>query len=63
MGIDGVAGLNAIKQMGGKTISESAETAVLYGMPKAAAESGDTDFIVPNYLISNYMVKFAKKLS
>jgi len=63
MGNDGVDGLKAIKQMGGKTISESVETAVLYGMPKVAAESGVSDFIVPNYLISNYMVKFAKKLS
>jgi two-component system chemotaxis response regulator CheB len=63
MGNDGVAGLKAIKQVGGKTISESVETAVLYGMPKVAAESGVSDFIVPNYLISNYMVKFAKKLS
>ncbi|MFX1339744.1 MAG: chemotaxis-specific protein-glutamate methyltransferase CheB [Promethearchaeota archaeon] len=63
MGNDGVAGLKAIKQIGGKTISESVETAVLYGMPKVAAESGVSDFIVPNYLISNYMVKFAKKFS
>lgn len=63
MGNDGVDGLKAIKQMGGKTISESVETAVLYGMPKVAAERGVSDFIVPNYLISNYMVKFAKKLS
>ena len=63
MGNDGVDGLKAIKQMGGKTISESVETAVLYGMPKVAAERGVSDFIVPNYLISNYMVRFAKKLS
>ena len=28
-----------------------------------AAERGVSDFIVPNYLISNYMVKFAKKFS
>ena len=63
MGNDGVDGLKAIKQMGGKTISESVETAVLYGIPKVAAERGVSDFIVPNYLISNYMVRFAKKLS
>ena len=63
MGADGVAGLKAIKEMGGKTISESAETAVLYGMPKIAAESGVADLIVPNYQIPNYMIKFAKKLA
>jgi two-component system chemotaxis response regulator CheB len=63
MGNDGVAGLKYIKKMGGTTISESVETAVLYGMPKVAAESGVSDFIVPNYLISNYMIKFAKKFS
>lgn len=63
MGVDGVAGLKAIKEMGGKTISESAETAILYGMPKVAAESGVADHIIPNYQIPNYMIKYAKKLS
>jgi two-component system chemotaxis response regulator CheB len=60
MGKDGVAGLRTIKKAGGKTIAESQETAVLYGMPKAAAESGVADLIIPNYKIKDNMIRFAK---
>ncbi len=60
MGKDGVAGLQAIKSGGGKTIAESEETSVLYGMPKVAAETGAADFILGNYLISEEIIKFSK---
>jgi two-component system, chemotaxis family, protein-glutamate methylesterase/glutaminase len=36
MGNDGAAGLAAIRQAGGRTLVESEETAVIYGMPRAA---------------------------
>jgi two-component system, chemotaxis family, protein-glutamate methylesterase/glutaminase len=36
MGDDGAAGLAAIRQAGGRTLIESEETAVIYGMPRAA---------------------------
>lgn len=62
MGKDGVAGLKAIKEAGGKTITESEETAVLYGMPKFAAQAGIADKIVPNYKIREMMIQFAKEL-
>ena len=58
MGRDGVNGLQAIKSEGGKTIAESEETSVLYGMPKVAAETGAADLIMPNYNIVEEMVKF-----
>jgi two-component system chemotaxis response regulator CheB len=58
MGRDGVAGLKAIKSKGGKTIAESKETSVLYGMPKVAAETGAADLIVPNYQVVNEMIRF-----
>ena len=61
MGKDGVAGLNAIKDAGGKTISESEETAILYGMPKVAAETGAAKLIVPSHKIKDIMILFAKK--
>jgi two-component system, chemotaxis family, protein-glutamate methylesterase/glutaminase len=38
MGEDGAAGLAAIRQAGGRTLAESEETAVIYGMPRAARE-------------------------
>ncbi len=47
MGHDGVAGLRAIRAAGGTTLAESEETSVIYGMPKAAAEAGVVDRLVP----------------
>jgi len=61
LGVDGVAGLEAIKLMGGKTIAESKETSVVYGMPKVAFEKGAAQIVVPNYQIKNYMINYAKK--
>ena len=58
MGRDGVSGLGAIKSKGGKTIAESEETSILYGMPKIAAEEGVAKLIVPNYKITEEMIKF-----
>src|SRR5262249_36525969 len=47
MGTDGVEGLRSIKDEGGKTFAESAETAVIYGMPKAAVEAGVVGKTIP----------------
>jgi two-component system chemotaxis response regulator CheB len=47
MGADGVEGMRAIREAGGKTFAESAETCVIYGMPKAAVEAGVVDRSVP----------------
>ena len=47
MGADGVEGLRAIREAGGRTYAESAETCVIYGMPKAAAEAGVVDKTIP----------------
>ena len=47
MGADGVEGLRAIREAGGRTLAESEETCVIYGMPKAAAEAGVVDLTVP----------------
>jgi len=58
MGRDGAAGLQAIKSRGGKTIAESEETSVMYGMPKVAAEIGAADLILNNYEIVDEMIKF-----
>ena len=40
MGEDGAEGLGRIKDAGGVTIAQSAETCVVYGMPRAAIERG-----------------------
>ncbi|MFX1294835.1 MAG: chemotaxis-specific protein-glutamate methyltransferase CheB [Promethearchaeota archaeon] len=62
MGEDGVIGLGAIQNVGGKTLAESKETCVLYGMPKIAAERGVADLILPNYEIQEQIQLFSKKL-
>ena len=40
MGADSVEGLRAIRAAGGRTLAESEDTCVIYGMPKAAIEAG-----------------------
>jgi len=53
MGNDGVAGMNAIKDMKGMTIAQDEETSLVFGMPKTAIESGCIDSIVPLMLVSD----------
>ncbi len=47
MGRDGSKGIKTIKKMGGLTIAESKDTAMIFGMPKAAIETGAVDFVKP----------------
>ncbi len=47
MGHDGRRGVSAIKSAGGIALAESRETAVVYGMPQAAVESGAVDEVLP----------------
>ncbi|TDY50498.1 two-component system chemotaxis response regulator CheB [Alicyclobacillus sacchari] len=47
MGRDGAVGLKAIRERGGFTIAEGPETATIYGMPRAAWESGGAAVRLP----------------
>ncbi len=49
MGSDGARGMRAIKEMGGRTLAESEETCIVYGMPKSAVEEGVVDRVIPLY--------------
>ncbi|MFX1454268.1 MAG: chemotaxis response regulator protein-glutamate methylesterase [Promethearchaeota archaeon] len=63
LGDDGARGLEAIKNNGGKTIAESEETSIIYGMPKAAVKIGAAKMVLPNYEIPKYMITYAKKFN
>jgi two-component system, chemotaxis family, protein-glutamate methylesterase/glutaminase len=47
MGDDGAQGVVALKQAGGRVLAESEQTAVVYGMPKVAAQTGCVDEQLP----------------
>ncbi len=46
MGCDGVAGMRAIKQAGGKTLVQD-ESSLVFGMPKAVIDAGYADRVLP----------------
>ena len=47
MGDDGAQGVVALKQAGGRVLAESEQTAVVFGMPKVAAQTGCVDEQLP----------------
>ena len=47
MGSDGALGMKAQKDVGAKTIVQDQATSVVYGMPRAAAELGVVDQVLP----------------
>ena len=47
MGKDGAAGIEAIKQAGGRTIAQDEETSPVFGIPAHAIETGCVDTVVP----------------
>jgi two-component system chemotaxis response regulator CheB len=57
MGKDGAAGACAVKKTGGRVYVESEETAVIYGMPKAVAESVRVDGHVPLYRVAETILR------
>jgi two-component system chemotaxis response regulator CheB len=60
MGQDGREGVRALKARGALTIAESEETAVVYGMPQAAATSGALDELLPLDRIGERLVRFGR---
>jgi two-component system chemotaxis response regulator CheB len=58
MGDDGLAGARAIKAAGGMVIAESAETAVVYGMPGAVVREGLADKVLPLGQVAELLASF-----
>lgn len=60
MGRDGAKGLKALRDAGAFTIAQDANSCVVYGMPKAAAEMGAAVEILPLDRIASTLVSFVK---
>lgn len=52
MGHDGTDGIVHMKKCGAVTIAQDQKTSVIFGMPKAAADTGMVDFILPTERIA-----------
>jgi two-component system chemotaxis response regulator CheB len=61
MGADGANSMVKIKSSGGRTIAESEETCVVFGMPKEAITRGGAEFVLPAYGIAKKIVELVKK--
>jgi len=57
MGKDGAKGMAAIRERGGPTIAEDESTCVIFGMPKAAIETGAAQKVLPLGEIAGEIVK------
>ena len=57
MGRDGAKGTAFIKDNGGITMAEHESTCIIYGMPKAAFETGKVDEIVPLQNVAREIIK------
>lgn len=57
MGKDGAQGTIEVKKNGGVTVSEDKSTCTIYGMPKAAFETGMVDLVLPIDEVASQMVR------
>lgn len=61
MGSDGAKGMLDMRRMGAYNIAESAATAVVYGMPKAAADNGAANISLSLDNIAGHIISMLKK--
>ena len=61
MGRDGVEGCREIRRRGGHVITQHAHGCVVYGMPKAVADEGLSDRVIPLELIAGVVTKRVRR--
>jgi two-component system chemotaxis response regulator CheB len=61
MGYDGAETMARVHQGGGKTIAESEETAIVFGMPKELIARDGADYILPFYNIADKLNKLVRQ--
>ena len=59
-GGDGSMGVKAIKKMGGTVLAQDKMTSEFFGMPGAAIDSGNVDFVLPLEEIASALVTLMK---
>jgi len=62
IGDDGADQMVAIRRADGITLAESEETAVVYGMPREAAERGGVDVVAPHYDMGRQIVQAVARI-
>jgi two-component system chemotaxis response regulator CheB len=60
-GSDGSMGVQAIKKMGGTVVAQDEKTSEFFGMPGAAIQTGNVDFILPLNEIPSALVTLVMK--
>jgi len=59
MGDDGAASMTKLRALGGRTIAEAEETAVVWGMPGQLVEAGGATWVLPLPNIAAQLRKLA----
>lgn len=57
MGKDGAEGIRHIKGIGGVTMAQDQKSSTIYGMPRAAAQTGSVDFVLPPKRIAAKLIE------
>jgi two-component system chemotaxis response regulator CheB len=60
MGRDGAEGVKAVKSHGGIVMAQDEATSAIYGMPKAAYDTGCVDMVLPGHKIAQEIVRMVK---
>ncbi|WP_199101457.1 chemotaxis-specific protein-glutamate methyltransferase CheB [Aquitalea sp. ASV11] len=61
MGYDGADEMTQLHQLGGRTIAESEETAIVFGMPMELARRGGASVVLPAHAIASQLIAWCQQ--
>lgn len=61
MGHDGATAMAALRQQGGRTIAESEETAVVFGMPQELIRRNGADLVLPSDAVARQIIAWSRR--